>query len=49
MILAVSNFIFKTPARVTNASSDTFQHHQTYKKTSRTHSIFEHPGIDQND
>ena len=32
MILAVSNFIFKTPARVTTASSDTFQNHQTYKK-----------------
>ena len=31
MILAVSNFIFKTPARVTKASSDTFRNHQTYK------------------
>ncbi len=32
MTLAVSNFIFKTPARVTTASSYTFQNHHTYKQ-----------------
>ena len=32
MILAVSNFIFKTPARVTQASSETFRNHQNYQQ-----------------